>query len=123
MPHVRRARARSHARSPHAVSALVFLLAGAGGCGDPWLTGVQGPPRVRVTLASSEVRVGDSLAVRVEAYGSDGQLSTVPAGAADVADTAVAQVRGDWVVGRRAGATWVRARTPAGVDSTPLTVR
>ena len=119
MSHVR----LSRARSPHAARAFVFLLAGAAGCGDAWLTGVQGPPRVRVTLASSEVRVGDSVAVRVEAYGPDGRLSAVPAGAAEAADTAVARVRADWVIGRRAGATWVRARKPAGVDSAPITVR
>ena len=101
----------------------MFLLAGAVGCGEPWLTGVQGPPRVGVTTSSSAVHVGDSVAVHVAAYGPDGRLSTVPAGAADVSATSVARVRGDWVVGRRAGATWVRARTPAGADSTPLTVR
>jgi hypothetical protein len=101
---------------------VLLLTAGGVGCSDRFVTGSYGD-RVRLTLTSSEVRAGDSVAVVVEAYDDVGRLRTLPPNPAEAADPAVARVRGRWVVGQRAGSTWIRTRIAAGADSAAITVR
>jgi hypothetical protein len=108
--------------SHRVLGAALLLTAGAVGCGDRFVTGIYGD-RVRLTLTSSEVRAGDSVAVMVEVYDDAGRLRTLPPNPAEAADPAVARVRGRWVVGQRAGSTWIRTRIETGADSAAITVR